>query len=40
MIVVLATSGNSKKTNLDQVVKQDVQSQINALNQVVQDNTK
>jgi serine/threonine-protein kinase len=40
MVVVLATSSNSSKINLDQVVKQNVQDQIDALNQVVQDNTK
>ena len=40
MIVVLASSNNSGKINLDQVVKQNVQDQIDALNKVVQDNAK
>jgi eukaryotic-like serine/threonine-protein kinase len=40
MVVVLASSNNGGKINLDQVVKQNIQDQIDALNQVVQDNTK
>jgi eukaryotic-like serine/threonine-protein kinase len=39
-IVVLASSGSSNRTNLDQVVKQNVQDQIDALQQVVRDNTQ
>jgi eukaryotic-like serine/threonine-protein kinase len=39
-IVVLASSSNSSQTNLDQVVKQNVQDQINSLDQVVRDNTQ
>jgi serine/threonine protein kinase len=40
MIVVLASSNSGGKIDLDQVVKQDIQDQIDALNQVVEDNTK
>jgi serine/threonine protein kinase len=39
-IVVLASNSNSNQTNLDQVVKQNVQDQINSLQQIVQDNTQ
>ncbi len=39
-IVVLASSSNGGKINLDQVVKQNVNDQIDALKQVVDDNTK
>jgi serine/threonine-protein kinase len=39
-IVVLASSGGGGKVNLDQVVKQNVNDQIDALKQVVDDNTK
>jgi len=39
-IVVLASSGGGNKINLDQVVKQNVNDQIDALKQVVDDNTK
>jgi eukaryotic-like serine/threonine-protein kinase len=40
MIVVLASSNNGGKIDLDQVVKQNINDQIDALNQVVEDNTK
>jgi hypothetical protein len=40
MVVVLASSNNGGGIDLDQVVKQDLQDQIDALNQVVEDNTK
>jgi eukaryotic-like serine/threonine-protein kinase len=40
MIVVLASSGGGGKIDLDQVVKQNVNDQIDALRQVVEDNTK
>jgi hypothetical protein len=40
MIVVLASSSGGGKIDLDQVVKQDVNDQIDALRQVVDDNTK
>jgi serine/threonine-protein kinase len=39
-IVVLATSSGGNKIDLDQVVKQNVNDQIDALKQVVDDNTK
>jgi serine/threonine-protein kinase len=39
-IVVLVTSGGGNKIDLDQVVKQNVNEQIDALKQVVDDNTK
>ncbi len=39
-LVVLASSGGGGKINLDQVVKQNVNDQIDALKQVVDDNTK
>jgi serine/threonine protein kinase len=39
-IVVLASSSNGSKISLDQVVKQNVNDQIDALKQVVDDNTK
>jgi serine/threonine-protein kinase len=39
-IVVLATSSGGDKIDLDQVVKQNVNEQIDALRQVVEDNTK
>jgi eukaryotic-like serine/threonine-protein kinase len=39
-IVVLASSGGGNKINLDQVVKHNVNDQIDALKQVVDDNTK
>jgi serine/threonine-protein kinase len=39
-IVVLASSGGGGKINLDQVVKQNVNDQIDALKSVVDDNTK
>jgi len=39
-IVVLASGSNSGKINLDQVVKHNVSDQIDALKQVVDDNTK
>jgi serine/threonine-protein kinase len=39
-IVVLASGGGGGKINLDQVVKQNVNDQIDALKQVVDDNTK
>jgi serine/threonine protein kinase len=39
-IVVLASSGGGGKIDLDQVVKQNVNDQIDALKQVVNDNTK
>ena len=39
-IVVLASSNSGGKINLDQVVKQNVNDQIDALKQVVDDNTK
>jgi serine/threonine protein kinase len=39
-IVVLASGGGGNKINLDQVVKQNVNDQIDALKQVVDDNTK
>jgi serine/threonine-protein kinase len=40
MIVVLASSGGGGKIDLDQVVKENVNDQIDALRQVVEDNTK
>ena len=39
-IVALASSGGGNKIDLDQVVKQNVNDQIDALRQVVEDNTK
>ena len=39
-IVTLASSGSGNKIDLDQVVKQNVNDQIDALKQVVEDNTK
>ncbi|MGA9371549.1 MAG: hypothetical protein WBV53_06845 [Solirubrobacterales bacterium] len=39
-VVVLASSGGGGKINLDQVVKQNVNDQIDALKRVVDDNTK
>jgi len=36
----LASSSGSNKIDLDQVVKQNVNDQIDALRQVVEDNTK
>ncbi len=39
-IVVLASGGGGNKINLDRVVKQNVNDQIDALKQVVDDNTK
>jgi hypothetical protein len=39
-IVVLASGNGGGKINLDQVVKQNVNDQIDALKQVVDDNTK
>ena len=39
-IVVLASSGSGGKIDLDKVVKQNVTDQIDALKQVVDDNTK
>jgi eukaryotic-like serine/threonine-protein kinase len=39
-VVVLASSGGGGKISLDQVVKQNVNDQIDALKQVVDDNTK
>jgi serine/threonine-protein kinase len=39
-IVVLATGSGGGKINLDQVVKQNVNDQVDALRQVVEDNTK
>jgi hypothetical protein len=39
-IVTLASSGGGGKIDLDQVVKQNVNDQIDALRQVVDDNTK
>ena len=39
-IVVLATSSGGDKIDLDQVVKQNVNDQLDALRQVVDDNTK
>ena len=39
-IVTLASTGGSDKIDLDQVVKQNVNDQIDALKQVVEDNTK
>jgi len=39
-LVVLASSGGSSKVDLNQVVKHNVQDQIDALKQVVEDNTK
>ena len=39
-IVVLASSSGGNKIDLDQVVKQNVNDQIDALRQVVEDNTK
>ena len=38
--VVLASSGGGGKIDLDQVVKQNVNEQIDALKRVVDDNTK
>jgi eukaryotic-like serine/threonine-protein kinase len=40
LIVVLATSGGNDKIDLDQVVKENVNDQIDALRQVIDDNTK
>jgi eukaryotic-like serine/threonine-protein kinase len=40
MFVVLASSGGDGEINLDQVVKENVNDQIDALRQVVEDNTK
>jgi hypothetical protein len=40
MVVVLASSGGNGKISLDQVVKENVNDQIDALRQVVEDNTK
>jgi eukaryotic-like serine/threonine-protein kinase len=40
MIVVLASSGDGGQSNLDEVVKQNVNEQIDALRQVVEDNTE
>jgi hypothetical protein len=40
MFVVLASSGGGGEINLDQVVKDNVNDQIDALRQVVEDNTK
>ena len=37
---MLASGSNSGKINLDQVVKHNVNDQIDALKQVVDDNTK
>jgi hypothetical protein len=39
-IVALASSSGGNKIDLDQVVKQNVNDQIDALRQVVEDNTK
>jgi type II secretory pathway pseudopilin PulG len=39
-IVALASSGGGNKIDLDQVVKQNVSEQLDALKQVVDDNTK
>jgi serine/threonine protein kinase len=39
-VVVLASGGGGDKIDLDQVVKQNVSDQIDALRQVVEDNTK
>jgi outer membrane murein-binding lipoprotein Lpp len=39
-IVTLASSSSGDKIDLDQVVKQNVNDQIDALKQVVEDNTK
>jgi hypothetical protein len=39
-IVVLASGGGGDKVDLDQVVKENVSDQIDALRQVVEDNTK
>ncbi len=39
-IVVLASSSNSNQTNLDHVVKDNVQDQLNSLKQIVEDNTQ
>ena len=39
-IVALGSSGGGNKIDLDQVVKQNVNDQIDALRQVVEDNTK
>jgi serine/threonine-protein kinase len=39
-IVALASSGGGNKTDLDQVVKQNVSDQIDSLRNVVEDNTK
>jgi hypothetical protein len=38
--IALASSGGGGETDLDQVVKQNVNEQIDALKQVVEDNTK
>jgi tRNA A37 threonylcarbamoyladenosine dehydratase len=38
--VALGSSGGGNKIDLDQVVKQNVNDQIDALSQVVEDNTK
>jgi serine/threonine protein kinase len=40
MFVVLASSGGGDEINLDQVVKENVNDQIDALRQVVEDNTR
>jgi hypothetical protein len=40
MIVVLASDSGGGAIDLDQVVKENVQDQIDALQQVVEDNTK
>ena len=39
-IVALASSSGGNKIDLDQVVKQNVNDQIDSLKQVVEDNTK
>ena len=39
-IVVLASGGSGGGVDLDQVVKQNVNDQVDALRQVVEDNTK
>ena len=39
-IVALASSGGGDKIDLDQVVKENVNDQIDALKQVVDENTK
>jgi hypothetical protein len=40
MIVVLASDGDGGNIDLDQVVKENVNDQIDALRQVVEDNTR